>query len=118
MGRDLLCVFRDEEDILSMTPDMEKVRELSGLLLHVTAKGRSYDSVSRSFAPKLAVTEDAVCGSGHCHIAPYWAHKLQTDSITAYQASSRGGVLYCRVEGRRVKLAGKAVLFSEAELKI
>lgn len=118
LGRDLLCVFRDEAEIRSMTPDMEKVKALDGLLLQVTAPGTDCDCVSRSFAPKLAVREDPVCGSGHCHIVPYWARKLQKDRIVAYQVSQRGGTLYCRMEGDRVKLAGKAVLFSEAELKI
>ena len=118
MGRDLLCVFQDEADVRGMTPDMEQVKALDGLLLHITACGTDTDCVSRSFAPKLAVAEDPVCGSGHCHIVPYWAQKLQTDNIVAYQASQRGGTLYCRMEGDRVKLAGKAVLFSEAELKL
>ena len=118
MGRDLLCVFQDEADVRSLAPDMEQVKALDGLLLHVTARGTDTDCVSRSFAPKLAVTEDPVCGSGHCHIVPYWAQKLQTDRIVAYQASQRGGTLYCRTKGDRVKLAGKAVLFSEAELNL
>ena len=43
---------------------MEKLKTLDGLLLQVTAKGREYDCVSRSFAPKLNVPEDPVCGSG------------------------------------------------------
>lgn len=72
--------------------------------------------ISRSFAPKLNVNEDPVCGSGHCHIVPYWSRKLGKASIVAYQASSRGGTLYCRTEGGKVFLAGKAALFSIAEL--
>lgn len=118
MGRALLCVFEDEADIYNMKPDMDKVGVLDGLLLQVTAPGRDYDCVSRSFAPKLNVAEDPVCGSGHCHIVPYWAKKLQKDDIAAYQASRRGGTLYCRKAGDRVVLAGKAVLFSIAELCI
>ncbi|WP_251444191.1 PhzF family phenazine biosynthesis protein [Veillonella intestinalis] len=73
--------------------------------------------MSRSFAPKLNVPEDPVCGSGHCHIVPYWAEKLQKDSVVAYQASKRGGTLYCSMQGTRVILAGKAALYAIAELK-
>lgn len=118
IGRDLLCVFADEDVVRNMKPDMEKVAALDGLLLNVTAPGREYDCVSRSFAPKMGVAEDPVCGSGHCHIVPYWTKKLGRDSVTAYQASRRGGTLYCRRNGERITLAGQAALFSEAEIHI
>ena len=72
--------------------------------------------ISRSFAPKCGVDEDPVCGSGHCHIVPYWAEKLGKDEITAYQPSPRGGTLYCRMDGERVKLAGKAALYAESTI--
>lgn len=118
MGRDLLCVFDDEKTVRNLQPDMNKLLNLEGLLLQVTAPGKDTDSVSRSFAPKLNVTEDPVCGSGHCHIVPYWAKRLNKDSIVAYQASKRGGTLYCRMDGDKVFLAGKAALFSECEIYI
>ena len=116
MGRDLLCVFEDEEFVKNMSPDMEKIKALDGLLLHATARGSQYTCVSRSFAPKLNVNEDPVCGSGHCHIAPYWFDKLGIDSLVAYQASRRGGVLYCSMDNGRIRMGGKAVLYSKAEL--
>lgn len=118
LGRDLLCVFEDGARIPEMTPDQDKLLTLDGLLLHVTARGKDVDCVSRSFGPKLRIVEDPVCGSGHCHIAPYWAKTLQKQELVAYQASSRGGTLYCRVEGDRVFLAGKAVLFSVCDLQV
>lgn len=58
MGRDLLCVFDDEETVRHMTVAQEKVRALDGLLLHATAPGKDVDCVSRSFAPKCNVAED------------------------------------------------------------
>lgn len=118
MGRDLLCVFDSEATVRTLMPDMEKLKELDGLLLQVTAAGREFDCVSRSFAPKLNVAEDPVCGSGHCHIIPYWAKKLGKAELVAYQASERGGTLYCRMEGDRVKLAGKATLYACGEIFI
>lgn len=116
MGRDLLCVMNDEAAVRACAPDMAKVMELDGLLLHVTAKGKDFDCVSRSFAPKCGVPEDPVCGSGHCHIIPYWADALGKTELVAYQASRRGGVLHTRLDGDRVILAGEAALFSEAEI--
>lgn len=116
MGRDLLCVLEDEETVRQLKPDQEKVQQLDGLLLQVTAPGRDVDCVSRTFAPKCGIAEDPVCGSGHCHIVPYWSEKLHKDRIVAYQASKRTGTLYCSMEGERVKLSGKAALYSAAQL--
>ena len=107
-----------EDVVRGCAPDMAKVMQLDGLLLHVTAKGADFDCVSRSFAPKCNVPEDPVCGSGHCHIIPYWAKELGKAELTAYQASRRGGVLYTRLDGDKVILAGKAALFSQAEIYI
>ncbi|MEE1044801.1 MAG: PhzF family phenazine biosynthesis protein [Olegusella sp.] len=119
MGRDLLCVLPSAAAVRDAVPDQDKVRELDGLLLHITACGgrdEPYDCVSRSFAPKLAVAEDPVCGSGHCHIVPYWARELGKDDLFAYQASHRGGELRCQMRGDRVMLAGHAALYSVADL--
>lgn len=118
MGRDLLCIMEDDTTVRNLKPDMERLRKLDGLLLHVTARGSDTDCVSRSFAPKVDVDEDPVCGSGHCHIAPYWMKTLSKESIVAYQASERGGFLYCRMDGDRVKLSGKAVLYAIADILV
>ncbi len=118
LARDLLCVFDSAEIVKNLQPDMEKLKQLEGLLLQVTAKGENTDCISRSFAPKLNVVEDPVCGSGHCHIVPYWSKKLQKEDIVAYQASKRGGTLYCKVVGDRIKMSGKAALYSVAEINI
>ena len=119
LGRDLLCVFDRAEDVLALKPDMDKLLKVKGALMQVTAPGmEGYDCVSRSFAPKMGVPEDPVCGSGHCHIIPYWAQKLGKTRFVARQASPRGGTLYCRLEGDRVILAGRAVLYARSELML
>lgn len=116
MARDLLCVLEDEKAVRDLVPNQEMIRQIDGLLLHVTARGREVDCVSRSFSPKLAIEEDPVCGSGHCHIIPYWADVLEKEALVAYQASKRGGTLYCRREGNKIYMAGKAALYSIDEL--
>lgn len=119
IGRDLLCVFDSEDIVRNITVDQEKVRGLDGLLLQVSAPGSGEnDCVSRSFAPKCNVAEDPVCGSGHCHIVPYWVKALEKDSIVAYQASRRGGTLYCTQVGNRIKMSGKAAVYAESKLYI
>ena len=118
LDRDLLLVLDSAHAVVKLKPDMDKVRELDGLLLAVTAQGEDYDCVSRVFAPKLSVPEDPVTGSAHCMIAPYWSHRLRKNRLTAFQASQRSGVLHAEVRGDHVILAGCAVLFSQAELHI
>lgn len=118
MARDLVCVLPDEDAVRNYQPDLEKLKGLDGMLCHITAPGREYDCVSRSFAPKLSVPEDPVCGSGHCHIVPIMAEKLGKKDLLAYQASKRGGELQCRLEGDTVSLAGYAALYSIADLKV
>ena len=112
-------IFKSNNDDPEEHVEIHKyLKTIDGLLLQVTAAGKDVDCVSRSFAPKLNVLEDPVCGSGHCHIAPYWMNKLNKDSIVAYQASRRGGTLYCTKDGDRIKLSGKAALYSEADINI
>ncbi len=118
MGRDLLCVIDKGVDITSLEPDQALVKALDGLLLHVTQQSNDYDCVTRTFAPKLAVKEDPVCGSGHCHVVPYWASMLEKDELVCYQASPRGGILYCRLKGDFIWMSGKCALYSTADLKI
>ena len=116
-ARDLVCIFDDPQTIRDMNPDQEKLRRLTGALLQVTAPGDGpYDCVSRTFGPKMDMPEDPVCGSGHCHIIPYWAAKTGKTELVAQQASPRGGVLHCRLEGKRVILAGQAHLYSISQL--
>lgn len=116
IGRDLICVLKNEEQVKSVTADLDKAKQLPGLLLHVTAASADFDCVSRTFAPKVNISEDPVCGSGHCHIAPLWAQKLKKNNIIARQASQRGGTLQRQVKTGNVELAGKAVLFSISQL--
>ena len=119
LGRDLLCVVDDERTVRELAPDQGLLKGLDGLLCHVTARGDGpNDCVSRSFGPKLNVAEDPVCGSGHCHILPYWSMRLGTSTLLAYQASARGGEIQGEVNGNRVTLGGKAALFSTAELAL
>ncbi len=118
MARDLLCVLPKGTDIKAVQPDFDKVKELDGLLLNITVESDNdaYDTESRSFAPKLNVLEDPVCGSGHCHVVPYWTKVLDKDELVCYQASARGGVLYCKQIGDRIKMSGKVALYAKAEL--
>ncbi len=119
LGRDLMFVLENEDDVQNASPDFSKLEKLpDGLGVLITAKSQKYDFVSRCFFPKLNVNEDPVCGSAHCNFIPFWAKRLGKDEMVARQLSKRGGTLYCKYEDTRVKIAGKAELYSIADLHI
>ena len=119
LSRDLMLVLEDEKDVWEFKPDLAAISELKdGMGMFITAPSKDYDFVSRTFFPKIKVNEDPVCGSAHCNLIPYWSERLGKDVMTAYQASPRGGVVYCENRGDRVLIGGSAVLYSEAELSL
>lgn len=118
LGADLVCVLGSEQDVRDVRPDLEAIRRMDGVCLHVTAPGVEYDCVTRSFAPKCNVAEDPVCGRGHCHVIPYWSRRTGKTDFAAYQASARGGELWCSYAGARTVIRGRAVLFAQAEIFI
>jgi len=119
LGRDLMFVLEKEGDVQNAKPDFSKIKNLpDGLGVSITAKGETYDFVSRCFFPKLNVNEDPVCGSAHCNFIPYWSKRLGKEKMVARQLSERGGTLYCKAEGDRVKIGGTAALYSIADLQV
>ncbi len=118
ISRDLMLVLEKEEEVVDFEPDGRLIEALPGMGLIITARGREYDFVSRAFFPKDKIPEDPVCGSAHCNLIPYWGERLGKDKMVARQASARGGVLYCEDRGERVRIAGKAALYSIGEILV
>ena len=117
LGLDLVCLFETEEQVRQMHPDQDLLTGIEGRIQNATAAGRETDCVSRSFCPKLAIAEDPVCGSAHCQIADYWSGVLGKKKIQAYQASKRGGYLYCEMlENGRISISGKAALVAISDI--
>jgi len=117
-SRDYLVVFESESVIRALAPDMDRLCQLDGLGVIVTARGDHVDFVSRFFAPKVGVPEDPVTGSAHCSLIPYWAEKLGKSKLHAMQVSPRSGELFCEYLGERVIIAGRAVIFFEGYLHL
>jgi len=85
----------------------------------VTAPGENgIDFVSRFFAPAQGVPEDPVTGSSHCTLTPYWSNRLDKTELEARQLSRRGGALSCALQGDRVSIAGRAVLYLEGHISV
>lgn len=116
---DYLLEAPSEEAVRGAVPDHGLLRKLPVRGVILTAAGADpYDFVSRFFAPGAGVDEDPVTGSAHCTLGPYWARRLGRTSFLAWQASARGGAVRVRVEGERVKLAGKAVTVLSGRLLV
>lgn len=118
LGRELVCVFDNEDIIKEMNPDPKSLLKLGYFGYCITAPGSDYDCVSRYFSPELSIAEDPVTGSVHCLLAPYWATRLGKSTINAFQASNRTGTMRCVCDENRVKIYGDAVLFSTSEINI
>jgi len=119
-AEDVIFEAADEATVRSIVPDFATLRSLPARGVIVTSRSadKRFDFVSRFFAPAVGVDEDPVTGSSHTVLVPYWAAKLGKSSLTAYQASARGGVLHLRHEGARVRIAGRAVTVIAGELLV
>jgi PhzF family phenazine biosynthesis protein len=117
-SRDYLAVFDTEAEVLALRPDFRAITELGVHAVIVTAPGDTSDFVSRFFAPSVGVDEDPVTGSAHCTLIPYWAEQLGKNELYARQISKRGGELFCKLQGDRVKIAGNAVLYLKGEIYV
>lgn len=111
-------VYEDEKEVYDIKPDLEKIKTLKPLDVVVTAPSKDYDFVSRYFWPGNGGDEDPVTGSIHTGLAPYWAKKLNKNTLNAFQASSRGGHLKCLVKEDEVTLLGEAVLYLEGYINV
>lgn len=107
---DWFLVLESEEQVCSVNPDFAEITRLGKRGVIVTAKSETdnIDFVSRFFAPQSGVPEDHVTGSAHCALGPYWAKLLGKQTVTGYQASTRGGYVNIDVRGDRVFLSGEA----------
>ena len=117
-GRYALIVVDGEADVLALKPDFRALAAEGDILTIVTAPGSATDIVSRVFAAGAGIDEDPVTGSAHCISVPYWAERLGKNNLTAWQASRRGGLVDCRLDGDRVILGGRCVTVIEGVMTI
>jgi PhzF family phenazine biosynthesis protein len=115
---DYLVEVDSEATLRGLNPDHSALRKVPvrGVIVTAPSASAEFDFVSRFFAPGSGIDEDPVTGSAHCALAPYWGERLGKRSMTAFQASARGGVVRTRIEGDRVILGGQAVTVMTAEL--
>jgi predicted PhzF superfamily epimerase YddE/YHI9 len=119
-GRNILALFADPAEVRAIKGPGEIAKLIpSDKGLIATAKGdRGYDFISRYFAPHHGVPEDSVTGSAHCALAPFWARRLDKQTMRARQESARGGDLICTDAGARTVLSGACVLYLRGEIEV
>ena len=128
-----ILVCESAQDVIDARPNLSNIQaianehkistaitaETDGLDVAITAQSDTYDYVARYFAPHKGINEDPVTGSMHTGLAPLWAEKLGKNQLIAYQASERGGELFCKIESSdRIEISGYAKLFMQAEISL
>jgi PhzF family phenazine biosynthesis protein len=100
-----IVLLPDESAVRAVRPHFAALKAFDRLVI-VTAPGDEQDIASRVFAVYHGIDEDPVTGAAHAALVPFWAKRLGRHEFTAFQASARGGLLYCREAGDRVILGG------------
>ena len=63
-------------------------------------------------------SEDAVTGSAHCALGPYWITRLGRQPLTGRQLSARGGLVRVALDGNDVLLGGEALIMAEGVWRV
>ncbi len=113
-----LFLYENEAQVKAIAPDLAALAALGPDLFIVTAPGDRTDIVSRVFVPGSGVDEDAVTGSAHAVLTPYWTGRLGRNAFSAFQASQRGGHVACRLDGDRAWLGGDCVTIVEGRFLV
>lgn len=106
-GRYNVLLFDNADDVLALRPDFKALAAMGDDQFICTAPGVDTDVLSRVFVPGAGVDEDSVTGSAHAVLTPFWAQRLGRNSFSACQASERGGLLRCTLDGDRAILGGQ-----------
>lgn len=113
---DYMFVFKTEEEIRNLKPNLQELAQWKVRGVIVTAKGEKCDFVSRFFAPQAGIDEDPVTGSAHTTLTPYWAAQLNKKELSAIQLSARKGNLTCKYLNERVEISGQAKTYLIGEI--
>jgi PhzF family phenazine biosynthesis protein len=112
-----IMLLADEDAVRAVTPDFAALKSIDRLVI-VTATGDEQDIASRVFAAYHGIDEDPVTGSAHSALVPFWAGRLGRNRFTALQASARGGLMECRLEGERVILGSQCATVIEGHFQL
>ena len=115
---DWLVEVESDDVVAALAPDLSRLATVPARGVIVTAASGTpgVDFVSRFFAPRAGIPEDAVTGSAHCCLGPYWAPRVGRATLVGRQLSRRGGLVRVGLDGARAILGGRAVTVARGEL--
>jgi PhzF family phenazine biosynthesis protein len=94
--------------------DRSRIKEL---VITAVSDNPEYDFISRCFCPWAGVNEDPVTGAAHSVLSGYWKNKLNKNSLSAYQASKRGGSMQINILNEySIEVIGEAVIILKGEI--
>ena len=126
---DVMAVLDSPAAVRDLELDLGALRELPVRGLIVTAVREDLagetdiaaddtaDFVSRFFQVATGA-EDAVTGSAHCALGPYWIGRLGRQPLTGRQVSARGGLIRVAQDRDEVLLGGEAVIVADGAWRI
>ncbi len=113
-----LALYEKAADVERLVPDFGRLNALDRTVI-VTARGENgIDFVSRYFAPPPASPRIPSPRSSHCVLATFWSRVLGKTDFHARQVSKRGGDLWLKLEGDRVKIAGHSVAVIQGTISV
>ncbi len=113
-----LIILDNEDQVRDVKPNLQVLSELPYRGIIITSRGKEADFVSRVFYPKKLIWEDAVTGSSHCLLVPYWSKQLHKTKLHSRQLSQRSGDLFCELVKDRVFISGTAVLYLKGMINL
>jgi PhzF family phenazine biosynthesis protein len=126
---DVMAVLDGPATVRDLELDLGALRELPVRGVIVTAVRENLagepdlaaddtaDFVSRFFQVATGA-EDAVTGSAHCALGPYWIARLGRQPLTGRQLSARGGLVRVALDGNDVLLGGEALVVAEGAWQV
>lgn len=118
-ARDYLLIYDRADDVRALRLDIARLRKIDRPAVIATAPGDGgYDCVSRFFAPGHGIDEDPATGAAHACLVPYWAKRLDKNTIRAHQASKRGGYFECTMRGGRIGFVGRCHSYMQGTIQV
>ena len=132
-------ILRNDLDVMAVLDSPAAVRDLKldlGTLRELPVRGLIVTAVREDFAGETDLAaddtadfvsrffqvadrgEDAVTGSAHCALGPYWIARLGRQPLTGRQLSTRGGLIRVAQDGDDVLLGGEALIMAEGTWRI
>ena len=117
-ARDYMVVYRSEDEVRSLQPNL-RVAGVDGPLRRDSHSARER---LRFCIAILRPRPWRAGGPGHrfgpLHADPVLVAPFGKTELRAFQASPRGGEVFCELRGDRVKIAGKGVLYLQGFIDV